>query len=192
MIYTLQNKDGLARAGRLNLNGIEIETPVFMPVGTRGSIKSLSSDDIEELDLDLILANTYHLYLRPGEEVISAFNGLKKFMSYNKALLTDSGGYQVFSLKGLFKFETDGVRFQSHIDGSWHKFTPEKVIDIQRIIGSDIMMVLDDCAPADADEKRLLKSLDRTHRWAESSIQYWEKDKNNQHLFGIVQGGTNE
>ncbi|WP_061248945.1 tRNA guanosine(34) transglycosylase Tgt [Leptospira alstonii] len=178
-----------ARTGILNLNGVKLETPVFMPVGTRGVVKTLSADDLEELEYSLILGNTYHLYLRPGTSVLDRFGGLKNFSTWKKALLTDSGGYQVFSLNSLFKYEQDGVRFQSHIDGSRHYFTPGSVIDIQRSIGSDIMMVLDDCAPFDSSPERLRQSLERTSRWAEMSVEYWEKDKNSQHLFGIFQGG---
>ncbi|EQA38556.1 tRNA-guanine transglycosylase [Leptospira inadai serovar Lyme str. 10] len=193
MIFREETRDphSFARTGTLALNGVEIPTPVFMPVGTRGAIKSLDSDDIDELGFELILGNTYHLYLRPGTEVLQSFGGLKNFISYKKALLTDSGGFQVFSLNSLFKFQADGVGFRSHIDGSSHFFTPEKVVDIQRMIGSDIMMVLDDCPPGDASAARIKESLDRTHRWAEMAVRYWEKDKNGQHLFGIVQGGTN-
>ncbi|EMJ95271.1 tRNA guanosine(34) transglycosylase Tgt [Leptospira alstonii] len=179
-----------ARTGILNLNGVKLETPVFMPVGTRGVVKTLSADDLEELEYSLILGNTYHLYLRPGTSVLDRFGGLKNFSTWKKALLTDSGGYQVFSLNSLFKYEQDGVRFQSHIDGSRHYFTPGSVIDIQRSIGSDIMMVLDDCAPFDSSPERLRQSLERTSRWAEMSVEYWEKDKNSQHLFGIFQGGV--
>ncbi|EMJ91292.1 MULTISPECIES: tRNA guanosine(34) transglycosylase Tgt [Leptospira] len=191
MIFQTTSEDTLTRArtGILNLNGIELKTPVFMPVGTRGVVKTLSADDLEELEYSLILGNTYHLYLRPGTSVLDRFGGLKKFSTWKKALLTDSGGYQVFSLNSLFKYEQDGVRFQSHIDGSRHYFTPNSVIDIQRSIGSDIMMVLDDCAPFDSGPERLKQSLDRTRRWAEMSVQYWEKNKNSQHLFGIFQGG---
>ncbi|MGV3665032.1 MAG: tRNA guanosine(34) transglycosylase Tgt [Leptospira bouyouniensis] len=181
-----------ARTGTLDLGGIQIQTPIFMPVGTRGSIKSLTSEDIDELGYKLILANTYHLYLKPGKEVFDHFQGLKNFMSYKKALLTDSGGFQVFSLASLFKFEDDGVRFQSHIDGSYHKFTPASVIDMQRSIGSDIMMVLDDCAPYGSDTKRLELALDRTHRWAKESYEYWMENPNGQNVFPIVQGGVNE
>lgn len=181
-----------ARLGELTFNSVKVQTPVFMPVGTRGTIKSLSSDDIDELELDLILANTYHLYLRPGTEVLDKFGGLKNFMSYKRALLTDSGGFQVFSLGDLFKFNKDGVKFKSHIDGSYHEFTPSKVIDIQRSIGSDIMMVLDDCAPYGSDRKRLELGLERTHRWAENSIEHWQKNTNSQNLFGIAQGGTDK
>jgi queuine tRNA-ribosyltransferase len=181
-----------ARLGELTFNSVKVQTPVFMPVGTRGTIKSLSSDDIDELELDLILANTYHLYLRPGTDVLDKFGGLKNFMSYKRALLTDSGGFQVFSLGDLFKFNKDGVKFKSHIDGSYHDFTPSKVIDIQRSIGSDIMMVLDDCAPYGSDRKRLELGLERTHRWAENSIEHWQKNTNSQNLFGIAQGGTDK
>lgn len=187
----VEDPSSYARTGTLHLNGIEIPTPVFMPVGTRGAVKSLDSDDIDELGFELILGNTYHLYLRPGTEVLEKFGGLKNFVSYKKALLTDSGGFQVFSLNSLVKFKKEGVEFRSHIDGSPHFFTPEKVIDIQRIIGSDIMMVLDDCPPGDGDLTRIKESLDRTHRWAEIAVNYWEKDKRGQNLFGIFQGGTN-
>lgn len=192
--FSVQKKDSdsYARSGLLELAGENIKTPVFMPVGTRGSIKSLSSEDIDELGYQLILANTYHLYLKPGKDVFDSFGGLKKFMSYGKALLTDSGGFQVFSLGSLFKFEEDGVRFQSHIDGSYHRFTPESVIDIQRSIGSDIMMVLDDCAPYGSDLARLELALKRTHAWAKISYEYWMSDLRNQNLFPIVQGGVNE
>ncbi|XDD51320.1 tRNA guanosine(34) transglycosylase Tgt [Leptospira sp. WS92.C1] len=186
---TFEDPQTRARTGILNLNGIQLETPVFMPVGTRGVVKTLSTEDLEELEYSLILGNTYHLYLRPGTSVLDQFGGLKKFMTWKKALLTDSGGYQVFSLNSLFKYEQDGVRFQSHIDGSRHYFTPGSVIDVQRSIGSDIMMVLDDCAPFDSGPERLRQSLDRTHRWAQMSVEHWEKDKNSQHLFGIFQGG---
>ncbi|TGM95418.1 tRNA guanosine(34) transglycosylase Tgt [Leptospira yasudae] len=191
MIFKTLSEDSKTRArtGILNLNGVELETPVFMPVGTRGVVKTLTMDDLEELEYSLILGNTYHLYLRPGTDVLDKFGGLKKFSTWKKALLTDSGGYQVFSLNSLFKYEQDGVRFQSHIDGSRHYFTPSSVIDVQRSIGSDIMMVLDDCAPFDSTPERLRQSLDRTHRWAEMSVEYWEKRKNSQHLFGIFQGG---
>ncbi|MCB1177458.1 MAG: tRNA guanosine(34) transglycosylase Tgt [Leptospiraceae bacterium] len=193
-IFTEKYRDsfGSARSGVLKLNGIEIETPVFMPVGTRGTIKALSQEEIDELGFDLILANTYHLYLRPGTEVLDNFGGLKKFMSYPRALLTDSGGFQVFSLGSLFKFHEDGVKFNSHIDGSKHEFTPTKVIDIQRSIGSDIMMVLDDCAPYGSDEARLKIGLERTHKWAKKSVDYWLESPNNQYLFGISQGGVNK
>lgn len=185
-----QDKSSHARAGILELNGESIETPIFMPVGTRGSIKSLTSEDILSLDYQLILANTYHLYLKPGLSVLESFGGIKNFMSYPKALLTDSGGFQVFSLSSLFKMEEDGVRFQSHIDGSRHQFTPTKVIDIQRTIGSDIMMVLDDCAPFGSDLPRLLKGSQTTIRWATESWNYYSEKPGKEHIFCINQGGT--
>ena len=179
---------GFARTGILQVAGQTIETPIFMPVGTQGTIKALSTDDISELGYQLILSNTYHLYLRPGTEVLDHFAGIKKMMGYPKAMLTDSGGYQVFSLASLFKFFHDGVKFQSHIDGSHHTFTPSKVLDIQNSIGSDIWMVLDDCAPYDSNTKRIKDSLDRTHRWAENSIRHWQEKAFTSQLFGISQG----
>ncbi len=185
-----EDKTSFARSGTLEINGNVVQTPVFMPVGTRGSVKSLTSEDLYEIGYNLILGNTYHLYLKPGTDVLDHFGGLKNFMSYQRVLLTDSGGFQVFSLSGLFKFEDDGVRFQSHIDGSRHKFTPESVIDVQRSIGSDIMMVLDDCAPYGSSVERLKESLERTHRWAKISVDYWLERPGDQSLFGIVQGGT--
>ncbi|MCC5814143.1 MAG: tRNA guanosine(34) transglycosylase Tgt [Leptospira sp.] len=185
---THQSSESYARTGILSTKGKEVETPVFMPVGTQATIKSLSTEDINELGYNLILANTYHLYLRPGIEVLDHFSGAKNFMGYEGLMLTDSGGYQMFSLSSLFKFEQDGVKFQSHIDGSHHKFTPEKVLDIQNSIGSDIWMVLDDCAPFDSDAKRIRESLERTHRWAKQSIEYREKMNADSHVFGISQG----
>ena len=181
-----------ARACELKLNTSLLRTPIFMPVGTQASVKSLSSLDISELSYDLILSNTYHLYLRPGIDVLDEVGGVKKFMNHKGVLLTDSGGFQVFSLSSLFKFKENGVSFKSHIDGSNHEFTPQKVIDIQKIFRSDIMMVLDDCAPASADLPRLTKSVQRTYSWAKMSIEYWHDNFNNiQNLFGIVQGGIN-
>ncbi|MCB1138302.1 MAG: tRNA guanosine(34) transglycosylase Tgt [Leptospiraceae bacterium] len=184
-----------ARTGTLQLGSVSVETPMFMPVGTQAAVKTLDSSDLEEMGYKLILANTYHLYLRPGE-AIRSFGGVKPFMDWKGALLTDSGGFQVFSLAAMRRFTGDGVEFQSHIDGSRHLFTPEKVLDIQQMLGSDIMMVLDDCPPGDADEKRLLESLQRTHDWARQSFQYYERKKEEGHfddqfLFGIAQGGAN-
>jgi queuine tRNA-ribosyltransferase len=190
VVYTETNRSpsGFARTGILRVGGESIETPIFMPVGTQGTIKALSTEDIHELGYQLILANTYHLYLRPGTEVLDHFGGIKSMMGYKKAMLTDSGGYQMFSLASLFRFFQDGVKFQSHIDGSRHIFTPAKVLDIQNSIGSDIWMVLDDCAPYDSDTKRIRDSLDRTHRWAMDSIRHWEENKFESQIFGISQG----
>jgi len=185
---TLEN--GFARTGILKFGFQFVETPVFMPVGTQASIKALSTEDIHELGYNLILANTYHLYLRPGTEVLERFGGVKQFMGYKGILLTDSGGYQVFSLASLFRLEKEGVRFQSHIDGSSHTFTPSKVLEIQKSIGSDIWMVLDDCAPPDATLPRIRESLERTHRWARESFEIWERMETQSVLFGISQGGT--
>ncbi|MBU41664.1 MAG: tRNA guanosine(34) transglycosylase Tgt [Spirochaetaceae bacterium] len=198
MDFKQQNRDpgSLARTGTLKLAGVEVSTPMFMPVGTQATVKTLDSQDLEEMGYGLILANTYHLYLRPGE-IIRSFGGVKPFMDWKGALLTDSGGFQVFSLAAMRRFVPGGVEFQSHIDGSKHLFTPEKVLDIQEMLGSDIMMVLDDCPPGDAEEKRLQESLERTHSWARQSLDYLENGKAQgrfagQNLFGIVQGGIHE
>jgi queuine tRNA-ribosyltransferase len=185
-----RSNTGYARTGVLNLSGIAIETPVFMPVGTRASIKSLSPWDIDEIGYNLILANTYHLYLRPGMDVIEKIGGVKRFMSYNKALLTDSGGFQIFRLSGQFKLDDDGVGFQSHIDGSRHRFEPEGVVDHQIKFGSDIMMVLDDCPPYASDTSRIELSLKRTHSWAKRSIKHWNSLEKKNHLFAICQGSV--
>lgn len=189
---THSSREGFARTGKLFLAGKEIETPVFMPVGTQATIKALSTEEIDELGYELILTNTYHLYLRPGTEVLEHFGGAKEFMGYKGAMLTDSGGYQMFSLANLFRFLPNGVRFQSHIDGSYHEFTPEKALDIQNSIGSDIWMVLDDCAPYNSTPKRVRESLDRTHRWAEQSVRHWENKGVDSRVFGIAQGCMDE
>jgi queuine tRNA-ribosyltransferase len=170
-----------------------------MPVGTQASVKGLWQEDLEEIGYDLILANTYHLSLRPGEK-IAAFGGVKPFMGWEgHALLTDSGGFQAFSLSDRTRFLDNGVEFSSHIDGSKHLFTPESVLDWQILFGSDIMMVLDDCAPGGADESRVQLSLERTHRWADASVKHYRKladggafDPLSHRMFGIVQGGVFE
>lgn len=189
----MQKKIDLARAGQIDFgNGLTVETPVFMPVATTGSVKSLSQQDLQNLGYRLILGNTYHLYLRPGLEVISHFGSLKKFMSWNNAVLTDSGGFQAFSLSGLSRYKKDGVEFRSHIDGSLHFFNPEKVLEIQNTLHSDIVMPIDDCAPYPADKKRLQESLQRTHSWLQESVKIFQ-EKNyieTQNLFSIVQGGV--
>jgi queuine tRNA-ribosyltransferase len=192
LIYkeSFKSNSSYARVGELNLSGISIETPVFMPVGTRASIKSLNPWDIEELGYELILANTYHLYLRPGMDVISKIGGVKRFMSYNRALLTDSGGFQIFRLSGQFKLDSEGVSFQSHIDGSRHRFEPENVVDYQMEFGSDIMMVLDDCPPYNSDSARIELSLKRTHDWAKRSIKHWVSRGKKNYLFAICQGSV--
>lgn len=194
-----EDKNSFARVGQLKFNPnpkITITTPMFMPVGTRGSVKAIWQDQLEEIGYRLILGNTYHLYLRPGE-IIKVLGGLKKFMSWKGAILTDSGGFQVYSLSNICKFREDGILFSSYWDGSKHIFTPKSVIDFQFLLDSDILMVLDDCPPANSDAKRIRESLKRTHNWAKFSKNYFEEKKkleNQPHkkLFGIIQGGIFE
>ena len=186
------SSDSKARAGVLKINGTEIETPVFMPVGTLGSVKAVDHKFLLDTDFRIILGNTYHLYLRPGNEVINNFEGLHKFINWNRPILTDSGGYQVFSLSDLRKINEEGVRFQSHIDGSYHYFTPENVVETQRTLGSDIVMVLDECTPYPSEYKYAKDSMDLSLRWAgraktafTNTLPRWGRD---QYLFGIGQG----
>ncbi|GAB7082001.1 tRNA guanosine(34) transglycosylase Tgt [Megalodesulfovibrio paquesii] len=187
--FSLLHQHGHARAGLLaTAHGI-LETPVFMPVGTQGTVKALGPDDLQALGPRIILGNTYHLYLRPGDERIARLGGLHQFMAWNGAILTDSGGFQVFSLQGLRKIKEEGVTFQSHIDGSRHLFSPEKVVSIQRNLGSDIMMVLDECVPYGADKEYTAKSLELTTRWARRCREAHPAMDCGQMLFGIVQGG---
>ena len=185
-----------ARAGELETAHGVIQTPVFMPVGTQGTVKTLSPQDLVENNVQIILGNTYHLYLRPGDDLIAEMGGLHKFMHWDGPILTDSGGFQVFSLSELRKIEADGVQFQSHLDGSYHKFTPRKVIDIQRNIGPDIMMVLDECTPYPCDREYAEKSNNLTLAWAREAREYWQKASTvhgyDQALFGIVQGSVYE
>lgn len=186
--FKLEATSGAARAGTIVTSHGEIKTPIFMPVGTRGSVKSLWQEDLESLGAQIILGNTYHLYLKPGHELVERMGGLHKFMTWDKPILTDSGGYQVFSLSSLNKLTEEGVTFQSHIDGSRHLLTPEKSMEIQRALGSDIVMAFDECPALPATKETLRKSLQLTHRWAKrcKSVEL----KSHQHLFGIVQGGT--
>lgn len=184
-----------ARRGVLETPHGLIETPFFMPIATKGAVKTLSSYDVERLGSPILLSNTYHLYLRPGVDVLKSFGGLHKMMSWNGALLTDSGGYQVFSLAKMRKITEEGAEFASHIDGSRHLLTPELSMQIQQAIGSDIAMVLDECTPAGSSHDYLVDSLARTIRWAERCKVECEKGRaasNNPgaQLFGIVQGGT--
>lgn len=181
------------RLGILHLSHGDVETPVFMPVGTAGTVKGIYHSKLEEIGYKLILGNTYHLYLRPGREILQKYGGLHSFSSWNGNILTDSGGFQVFSLSALRKITEEGVRFSSHIDGSKHLFTPENVVDTQGIISSDIAMCLDYCTPWGESEKKSLKALNLTHSWARRAIEHYEdlKAKNLPHphsLFGIVQG----
>ncbi len=187
--FELENTDGAARAGRIQTRNGEIQTPIFMPVGTLGTVKSMTPEELVSFDTQIILGNTYHLYIRPGLDVIEAHGGLHKMMNWDKPILTDSGGFQVFSLKELRKIEENGVTFQDHIDGSKHFFSPEKVIEIQETLGSDIMMVFDECPPHDAPMDYLQKSIDRTTRWEERCLKARTRD--DCALFGIIQGATN-
>ena len=187
--FQIEFQDGAARAGGLMTAHGEVETPIFMPVGTQGTVKSLGPDDLEAINARIILGNTYHLYLRPGDELIARLGGLHKFMRWNKPILTDSGGFQVFSLSTLRRLTSEGVEFSSHIDGSRHFFTPEKVISIQKNLGSDIMMVLDECVPYGAEYDYTKKSMNLTTKWARRCRQAYTQGSGNQLMFGIVQGG---
>ncbi len=184
-----------ARAGKITTDHGEILTPIFMPVGTAGTVKGVHATELQnEVKAQIILGNTYHLYLRPGLEILKQVGGLHKFNSWNKPILTDSGGFQVFSLAGIRKLKEEGVQFRSHIDGSKHLFTPENVVDTQRIIGADIIMALDECTPGDADYQYAKKSLDLTHRWLERGIKHFDETESlygySQTFFPIVQGCT--
>ena len=184
-----------ARAGVLHTAHGDIPTPVFMPVGTGGTVKGVLHRDLKnEINAHIILGNTYHLYLRPGTDIISKAGGLHRFMSWDRAVLTDSGGYQVFSLAANRKLTEDGAIFRSHIDGSKHVFTPENVIDIQRSVGSDIMMAFDECAPYPCDHSYALKSMELTHRWLDRCVDHMNLTGPlygyDQMLFPIVQGAV--
>lgn len=199
-IYTLhhQDKSCKARTGEIALGHGVVQTPAFMPVGTNGTVKGIYHDKVASIGYNLILGNTYHLYLRPGVEVLKTFDGLHKFSNWNANFLTDSGGFQVFSLSTLRKIYEMGVKFQSHIDGSRHVFTPEKVVDIQQVIGSDIAMMLDVCSAPGISWKETLHAMDITHLWAERAIVHRDSllDTTGRafrgKLFGIVQGGFYE
>ena len=184
-----------ARAGKITTDHGEIVTPIFMPVGTVGSVKAVSQQQLlSEVKAQIILGNTYHLYLRPGLEVLEKAGGLHQFNGWHKPILTDSGGYQVFSLAGTRKIKEEGVTFQSHIDGSRHLFTPERVMDIQRTIGADIMMAFDECPPGGSEYAYARKSMEMTHRWLDRCFDQFNttqpKYGYTQNLFPIVQGGT--
>ena len=186
-LFDLLATDGRARAGVFHTLHGSVPTPVFMPVGTQGTVKAVSPRDLRSLGATIILANTYHLYLRPGDERIARLGGLHKFMGWDGPILTDSGGYQVFSLAQRRRIDADGVTFRSHIDGSEHRFTPEKVVAIQENLGADIITCLDECAPP-LDYDYNVQALARTHAWAKRCrIAHTRRD---QALFGIVQGGV--
>ena len=195
LTFELQHTDSgcNARAGRITTDHGVIETPIFMPVGTVGSVKAVHVRELkDDIKAQIILGNTYHLYLRPGLDVLEKAGGLHRFNGFDRPMLTDSGGFQVFSLAGLRKMKEEGVTFQSHIDGSRHLFTPERVMDIERSIGADIMMAFDECCPGDADYNYARQSMERTHRWLDRCIQRFAETEPkygyHQALFPIVQG----
>lgn len=177
-----------ARRGRVTTPHGTIETPVFMPVGTAATVKAMRPEEVEQTGAEIILSNTYHLYLRPGHEIVREAGGLHRFMNWNKSILTDSGGFQVFSLGAMRKISEEGVQFRSHIDGSKHMLTPEKSMEIQNALGSDIIMAFDECAPYPADRQYVKDSLERTTRWLKRCRDY-HKNTEKQSLFGIMQGG---
>jgi queuine tRNA-ribosyltransferase len=198
----IETTRGAARAGKLITPHGEVETPVFMPVGTLASVKGIPQDVLEELGVQILLSNTYHLYLRPGVDTIRKMGGLHRFMAWNRSILTDSGGFQVFSLTELRKVTEEGVAFRSHLDGSSHFLSPEKAMEIQIGLGADTMMAFDECTEYPADAQRVRASMELTLRWAERSKNYFEAHKHEvpwsnrapaidgtQALFGIVQGG---
>lgn len=213
---THREKNSRTRTGIIHTDHGDIETPVFMPVGTQATVKSLDTRDLESLGAEIILGNTYHLHLRPGEDIIEKLSGLHSFMNWPHPILTDSGGFQVFSLRekrskdqktkrseetdtnnaNLVKIDEEGVTFTSHIDGSKHRFTPESAIDIQHKLGADIIMAFDECTPDDVDEAYAREAMERTHRWAERCLaahkdQKIKRSKDyNQFLFGIIQGSN--
>ena len=185
------SSDGAARTGVVETTHGTIETPVFMPVGTRGTVKAMRPDELkEQVGAQIILGNTYHLYIRPGLDVIELHGGLHEMMNWDRPILTDSGGYQVFSLEELRTIEEDGVDFQDHLSGDRHFFSPEKVIEIQETLGSDIMMAFDECPPADASEEYMRDSMARTTRWEKRCLK--ARTREDCALFGILQGGTDE
>jgi len=190
-----QSKTGASRAGTITTDHGEIQTPIFMPVGTIGSVKAVTQQQLKnDIHAQIILGNTYHLYLRPGTEVMEAAGGLHRFMGWDRPILTDSGGYQVFSLASNRKIKPEGVLFQSHIDGSKHLFSPEKVMDIQRSIGADIIMAFDECPPYPSEYEYVQKSMDLTHLWLDKCFNRLAETPDlyghTQNLFPIVQGGT--
>ncbi len=194
--FKLLKKDARtkARAGLLQTDHGTVRTPVFMPVGTRGSVKAVEQRELLEINAQIILGNTYHLYQRPGVDVLRSLGGLHSFISWSRPMLTDSGGFQILSLSELRKLTKDGVEFRSHIDGSYHFFTPEKIIEVERQIGADIIMVLDECPPYPAEREYIAKSVELTHSWAlrckESFVNSSQLYNYNQFLFAIIQGGT--
>ncbi len=181
-------KDTQARRGRIETPHGAIETPVYMPVGTQATVKAMTPDQVKATGAEIVLSNTYHLYLRPGHDLVAEAGGLHRFMNWDKPILTDSGGFQVFSLGALRKITEEGVTFQSHLDGSRHMLSPEKAMEIEQALGADIMMAFDECTAYPAEYKTVVAAMERTHRWAERCKK--AKTNASQALFGIVQGGT--
>ncbi len=198
MQFQVDKTDGRARACTIHTAHSTIQTPVFMPVGTVGAVKALDATDLQTfLKPQIILANTYHMYIRPGDDVVAKMGKLHGFTRFPKSFLTDSGGFQAFSLSDNVKIDEGGITFRSHLDGSKHYFTPKKVIDIQHNLGSDIMMILDDLVALPATKERIAASIDRTTRWAKESIDYFRAKQQegigaDQNIFAIIQGGTDK
>jgi len=190
MRFSLDHTDGAARAATLELPHGTLTTPIFMPVGTQGTVKAMTTGLLEDIGTQIILGNTYHLFLRPGADIIESAGGLHRFSAWSRPILTDSGGYQVYSLARLRTLNDHGVTFQSHLDGSMIEFTPEKVIAFQELLGVDIMMQLDECPPTTADKSQITAAVQRSLRWAERSRDAWSRT--DCALFGIVQGGLHE
>lgn len=186
--FSVTHRDGGARRGVIETSHGKIDTPVFMPVGTQASVKTVSPDEVKDTGAQIILGNTYHLYLRPGHELVKKAGGLHSFMSWDRPILTDSGGFQVFSLGPMRKISEEGVRFKSHLDGSYHMFTPEKVMEIEMALGADIAMCFDECAPYPAEYADVVKAMNRTTAWAKRCKAAHHHPY--QSLFGIVQGGV--
>lgn len=187
--FSIEASDGLARKGRVVTPHGSFQTPAFMPVGTQGTVKAVDPRDLKEVGAEIVLSNTYHLHLRPGDQLIKELGGLHRFMNWNGPILTDSGGFQVYSLSGLRSIDRSGVTFRSHIDGAKVFFSPEKVVEIQSNLGVDIMMVLDECLPHTASHQEAARSLELTTHWAKMSLDKHSSLESNSLIFGIVQGG---
>ncbi|MGB8715726.1 MAG: tRNA guanosine(34) transglycosylase Tgt, partial [Rhodanobacteraceae bacterium] len=192
MSFQVSARDGAARRGRVELPRGSIQTPAFMPVGTYGTVKAMTPRDLDEIGADIILGNTFHLFLRPGLDVIGEFGGLHRFCGWDRPILTDSGGFQVFSLAHKRKISEQGVEFASPVDGSKVFLSPEESMRIQTVLDSDIAMIFDECTPYPATEREARESMELSLRWAERSRQAFDTQGNPNNLFGIVQGGVHE